>query len=291
MINLRIPGDPVEHVESLVGLLGPLGDHQYWRALTAVMVSEHGMLVYTGSRDGEDWNLSNWFGLLNDRERFYAGREHGELIRALYVGHEIAHLIMPTEHLAQRSQFADAFDLSERLASYETEFRVYDDIPELENLVPFRPLLARWLRERGVDLSDYSALMSWRDAVVAQPGLLARDLESEAVRLASYGDNVGWAQQYWDRLWDIGWWQAGFASHERTRIELDGYRDQVLALGEREVDEELWRIRVVDSVRRAWLLCGRGDPGAIAFGDLIEAAAQLNGSALATSDTPKRFEH
>jgi hypothetical protein len=189
----------------------------------------------------------------------------------------------------ERGAFAAAFDLSERLASYETELRVYDDVVELAELVPFSPLLASWLRIRGVDLADAPALMAWRDAVVAQPGLLADELPSEAARMACYGDNVGWAGGYWDRLARIGWWDRAL-EERRADVALAHYREMILTGAAAAVEEGGWREKVCNNVRRAYLLCGRADPGDVAFEELGELAVELDGWPLATDETVTLYE-
>lgn len=282
---LHIPDSPDEHLAELCELLGPLATHPHWRRVAEVLVAERAPLCYSAHLDGEDRNLSMWFGLLDRRDGRYA--QHPTL-RALYVAHEFAHLLCATPHSADRDGFADAFHTSERFASYETEIRVHDDLPCLAPTLPFTPALYRRLVAAGVDVRDAAVVIAWRDAAIGNPELLA-DLPDEAARLGSYRHTRAWARSYWDRLDRLGWWADPLEETDCTVFYPGPYR-QLVETADATCDEERWARLVCNNVRRAYRLCGLADPHVATVAEARRAAARLDGRPLATEQTEKMAE-
>jgi hypothetical protein len=281
--NLRVPAGPAEAESALLGLLGPIGTHPHWVGIVHFLVGEKAPLLYSADRVGENQNLSNWFCLLNDRDGFYHDDPSGQIVRALYVAHELSHMLPATPHDVDVETFAATFDDSERFASYETELGIYADIPELMEVAPWHPLLAEILSGDGVDLANAAALMSWRDAVIAEPALLAR-VPSEGARLASYGKNRPWARAYWDRLERIGWW-ADPIPCAAPALTVADHRDRIHDQADVPVSIPKWERLVIDNVRRAYRLCGLADPHPADLDQAAILAAALDGHPLALEET------
>lgn len=283
MRSLSIPESYDDHVNELCTAIGPLGNVPYWRRLAGHLAATIAPLFYESTDDAEVQNLSNWFGLINRRTRFYATNPDGPLLRSLYVAHELAHLVPACPWTGTRPELMAAFAASERFASYETELRVYDDVPELVDAVPFRPLLAAWLAGRGVDLADTTVLMAWRDAVCSQPALLT-ELPAEAERLASYNDNDSFSAGWWERLDRLGIWEAGWRN-PHPGWPPGTYRTDCTdsptppATG-------VWENAVVATVTRAHVLAGLPAPALSTITDARAAALRLDGQPLATDTTP-----
>jgi hypothetical protein len=281
---------PREHAELLCSFLGPVAESAVWRDAAAWLVLERGVLPYVATHGAEGQNLSVWNSWLNVRAGEYpAGRE---VVAGLYVAHEVMHAVTSDESVLSRDGFAAAFHRSERLASYESEIGVYADLPGLEDVVPWDPLLAGWLRRRGWDLADQGMVMEWRDRMIVDPSqdpVFVAELPSEAARLSSYRDNVPWALSQWDRLDAVGWWDFWAAQTVPVAVSpWESWRAPEAAGGvsgawgrlDDPVAVTRWRELVVRSVRSAFVLSGCAGPLPVSFEEAVLSSPRLDGCEL-----------